>query len=88
VNKHVAFLRAHRKQQTDCWWYEYLIPNFVIAVEECGKVVMLLNINVGGKVITLSPANLDNLCKDYKPSHSAITAVCHGGHNILYGKFA
>jgi len=33
-------------------------------------------------------ANLDNLFVDYKPSHLTTTAVCHGGHNILYEKFA
>jgi len=37
VNGHNAFLRENRKQQTYHWWYKYLIPNFVITVEESGK---------------------------------------------------
>jgi len=91
VNDHVAFLRVNGKQTTDRWWYKYVVPNFVIAVEECGKAVRLSKTKLGGTVVTLSQgsmANLDNLFTNHKPSHSMTTAVSHGGHNILYGKFS
>jgi len=60
--------------------------NFVIAVKEYGKAVRL-----GGKVDMLAPdclADSAALFACHKPNHANMTAVSHGGHNILYGNFS
>jgi len=54
-------------------------------------VVRLLNTKLGGEVVDFTPGSMANLDKHFKyskPSHAITTAVSHGGHNILYGKFA
>jgi len=65
--------------------------NFVIAVKECGKAVRLLETMLGGIVDTLSLdclADLEALFDCHKLNHTNMTAISHGGHNILYGNFA
>ena len=90
VNKHVVYLKENGRQISDCWWYKYLTVNFVIAVKECGIVVRLLE-TMGGIVDTLSLdclADLEALFDHHKPNHANLTAISHGGHNILYGNFS
>jgi len=47
--------------------------------------------NLGGKIDTLPSDclyDLEMLFDRHKPNHDKTTAVSHGGHNILYGRFA
>jgi len=91
VNENVNYLKENGRLLTDRVWYKYFIPNFIIAVPECGKAVRLLDTKLGGKVVTLSAkslANLESLFSQHKPSHATTNAVSHGGHNILYGRFS
>ena len=83
VNENINYLKENGRLLTDRVWYKYFIPNFIIAVLECGKAVRLLDTKLGGKVVTLSAkslANLESLFSQHKPSYATTTAVSHDHH--------